>query len=475
MPKKNYSNLSTTILGNNQNYIPFDYSDFVSKSFSSDEYNFQLYSDIIKFLGINYVQKDITTPIKNLKFYENNINPKSKVLNFINFILSSCNKVFHSKRVILTDVYFKYGLLNNMLKILIKGKLKYLFDDFKYKYKIPFKIDKEKRKKCIIGFDSNEFEKLFSELFFKNIPWLFLEGYNEFKEFTLSLPIKEPNVIFSANGIHGNNILKFYYAEKYKKINLLYIMHGGYGFDYYNTPEEYEISCADSYYSIGEPQNTSLKHLPYMGMKSYNNTSTNEGHILYAISEMSRFVYRIEFHAMSDSYLKYNLNWTQEVLKNLTTSIPIKIRMQSANNSFHSLNKIIEQNPQCRVDNFSNSFEEELKKCKLYITNNIATTYLESMSLNKPTIVMISKNVCLFREYSQPYMNMLKDVGILHYSPESVINHINKVYDNIDDWWLSKEVQEVRNTFLKIFMKDDKNWIDKWIIEFNKNLNITKG
>lgn len=470
--KEKYKNIET-VIPSNQSYVPQDYNDFVSKCFSSDEYNLQLYSEIIKICNIKYTEKELLEPLNTLREYKKDINPKRRILNKLNKIFLMVNKIFHKEYLMLTDIYLKYNMFQNMFKIFFKGKIKYLFNDLAFEYKFESKIDKNLRNRKILALNKTEFETIFSQLFYKDIPWLFLEGYQDFKSYVLKLPIKKPKVIFSANGIHGNYILKFYLAEYYKDIKFLYIMHGGYGFEQYNTPEEYEISCANQYYSIGNPQRSYLKHLPYMSVKKTRNIK-NDGHILYAISEMSKYVYRIEFHAMSDSYLKYNLNWTKEVLKNLQPDIGIKMRMQSGQNSFNSLNKLKEIRPTMNIDDFSNSFDEELKNCKLYITNNIATTFLESMTLNKPTIVMISKNVYLFREISQPFMDMLEECKILHYSYESVISHINKNYNNINEWWLCEETQNSRIRFLDMFMKDDESWINSWIREFDKNLNIER-
>ncbi len=468
--KNKYPNITTATVCN-QEYVTLDYSDFVSKCFSSDTFNLQLYTDVIEFLEINHTAKTISKPLKTLEYFENKVSYKWKIFNIFNTITHLINRLFYTKSVLLTNVYFKYDLLTNMFKILFRGKFKYLFDDMNYTYKILVKIDHSARETTVLNFGPSEFEQLFSKLFLKYIPWIFFEGYKEFKNYVLNLPIKKPTAIFSANGIHGNNILKFYYAQYYNDIKMLYIMHGGYGFDYYNTPEEYEISCADQYYTIGKPQRNSIKHLPYM---RFNDDALQSGeHILYAISEMSKYVYRLEFHAMSDSYLKYNLNWAQKLLKNIDQTIPIKLRMQNADNSFNSLKALTIENPRCWVDDFSNSFDIELKKCKLYITNNIATTYLEAMALNKPTIVMISKNVCSFREVAQPYMDMLEDVGILHYSTESAIEHVNHVYKNIDEWWLSDKVQNAKVEFLNMFMKNDEDWINKWLIELDKSLSAS--
>ena len=45
------------------------------------------------------------------------------------------------------------------------------------------------------------------------------------------------------------------------------------------------------------------------------------------------------------------------------------------------------------------------------------------------------------------YFERLKSVGVLHNSPKSAASHLVKIWDNVDEWWFSKEVQGIINDF----------------------------
>ena len=45
----------------------------------------------------------------------------------------------------------------------------------------------------------------------------------------------------------------------------------------------------------------------------------------------------------------------------------------------------------------------------------------------------------------------LRSVGVLHTSPRSAATHLKKVWDGVDEWWFSTEVQKVIGDFNNIY------------------------
>ena len=75
-----------------------------------------------------------------------------------------------------------------------------------------------------------------------------------------------------------------------------------------------------------------------------------------------------------------------------------------------------------------------IKKSRLFISTYNATTYLESMAWNVPTIIFWDENCWELKEEAKPYFELLKSVGIFHNSPESAAKHMTNIWDNVDDW-----------------------------------------
>jgi putative transferase (TIGR04331 family) len=53
------------------------------------------------------------------------------------------------------------------------------------------------------------------------------------------------------------------------------------------------------------------------------------------------------------------------------------------------------------------------------------------------------------KESALPYFKLMKEVGIFHENPRSAAEHISEVWDNIELWWQSDQVQQVRKKFCK--------------------------
>ena len=55
----------------------------------------------------------------------------------------------------------------------------------------------------------------------------------------------------------------------------------------------------------------------------------------------------------------------------------------------------------------------------------------------------------------------MAEVGIYHTSPIAG-NHLNKIVNNVEEWWAQKSVQEARKIFVSKYALFDKNWTKYW-------------
>ncbi|EMG24286.1 putative transferase, LIC12162 family [Leptospira interrogans serovar Copenhageni str. LT2050] len=113
--------------------------------------------------------------------------------------------------------------------------------------------------------------------------------------------------------------------------------------------------------------------------------------------------------------------------------------------------------PTLMYDNGQKSFERLMKKSRICVTTYNATTYLESLGLNVPTIIFWDPTYWELRASASPYFQMLKDAGIFFEDPISAASVLNKIWDNIDDWWQEKERQRIRSIFIEKYCRRVKN------------------
>ena len=77
----------------------------------------------------------------------------------------------------------------------------------------------------------------------------------------------------------------------------------------------------------------------------------------------------------------------------------------------------------------------------------MATTYNESLAANIPTVIYWDPKLWEWDESVESAFLKLESVGIFHNTPESAAKHVGKIWNNLEEWWYSKEVQKERDFF----------------------------
>ena len=100
-----------------------------------------------------------------------------------------------------------------------------------------------------------------------------------------------------------------------------------------------------------------------------------------------------------------------------------------------------------------------ISQSRLVIHGYDSTGMLETLSQNIPTLAFWNDTLERLRDCALPYYQLLIDAGIVHSSSDSVALKVNEVWDDIDQWWWSKEIQEARNSFCERYARESKNRI----------------
>ena len=102
-------------------------------------------------------------------------------------------------------------------------------------------------------------------------------------------------------------------------------------------------------------------------------------------------------------------------------------------------------------------------QAKLIILDHMGTTMLESLHYNIPTIVILDPNIERFRENSLEIMANLEKTKMMFFDIAEATNFINNISNNVDNWWLSDDVQNARNKFVEKYAYLPDNWEKKLI------------
>ena len=100
-------------------------------------------------------------------------------------------------------------------------------------------------------------------------------------------------------------------------------------------------------------------------------------------------------------------------------------------------------------------FYRLLYNSSIIATSNY-TTFLQSFTINHPTLILWPEKFNLISESVNQYFELLKDAGILYHNPESCADKLNDIKYNPIEWWLNDKVQSVKNEFCENMCKNPK-------------------
>jgi putative transferase (TIGR04331 family) len=92
-----------------------------------------------------------------------------------------------------------------------------------------------------------------------------------------------------------------------------------------------------------------------------------------------------------------------------------------------------------------------------------STGILELLSLNVPMMAFWQNGFEHLRDDACQHYKLLVDVGIVHFSAESVSKKINEIWSDIDTWWNSDQVQLARKDFCNVYAKNSTSPIAELI------------
>lgn len=454
---------------NNSIFPNKDYLDY-SYSVLTDKFNNQINLDLISYLKIFKVkfffiksQKSIKNPYTSifinllnnfffkLLFYLNNI-----FLNLIKNIIKNYSVIHNTYFGKLTSFFFQIRL--KQIPIFYKFDIK--------NNNIPnFELRKNKLKVM-----NKKFFKILDHLIFKYMPISYLENFNNY-----SLAVKEvnwpkkPKFIFSSNSFYFNDFFKFWIIEilKKKKTKLITGQHGGSFFiSRFNWQELHQKQISDFIVTWGYKSNK-FKQLFNYKVSNKRIKFNKQGKLLIVNYEINRFsmIHNVNTNFVYSKYLERQLSFLEKLNKNIFVNTIF--RNHPSDYGLEVRDRITNIFPSITFDKI-HDFKNSLNKKRIcYISLN-STTYLETFSLNFPTIICFDEKVDLIREEVKKDFTLLKKVGIYYDDPKLAAEQINKIWNNVDKWWYSKKVQAAVDLFCSKHSRRAQNPVQELTNFFKK-------
>jgi len=425
--------------------------------FNDDELNNILYGLILNEYVID------STKTLNIKF-----NAAHKIFNKQKFNYKNIFriKLFNFSQFFKSD---KWGIIiNSYLPKIEEIKLQCLLNQFPIlwntrNYFSQKEPDISYRKSLSTTFSNNKSDLLTKIIFkyaFEFLPICYLESFIELNEATLNCNLpKSPKFIFTSNNFDTDEIFKLYVAKKIET-GTKYIVgqHGNnYGTHKYLNPTIEEIT-SDKFLTWGWNDNLKSHCETFIFKTITKKKSQNKiGKILF-IQDMP--YHRINFYDNSYEYIKY-LNDQFKLYDKLNIYVKSlsEIRLHSSSKYFNYFEKErwLNHNINVSINYGEIDFYKAIKNSRIVIFTYDSTGFLETLSLNIPTLIYINNNLEYVRDSALEYYQLLIDAGILYTSYEILAKKINQIYDKIELFWNNPDVQNARDIFCNKYSKTINN------------------
>ena len=327
------------------------------------------------------------------------------------------------------------------------------------------------------------FSKIVMASLVKNIPRIYLEDFKECREWMLERYRGKqfPKALLNLNGLLANEYGKFLAAEIAERGGKIFTVQqgGGYGWLRFCWTESHEREISDKFYCWGwaglesDPKLENLPSAKLSNKKRQRGGSSPHNQILLVGTAEPRYLNRFQSFPAGRQWEKYLLD-TCHFLQELAPRFQKEVLYRGFifQYGWDMDKRLITSFPQVKLDDHSRSFQTELLQARLMVIDHPGTTFLEALAANVPSLLFFDAGLWEMRDAIQPYLDALRRVKILHDTPQAAASQLSEVYHQVDEWWFSKPVQEVRAELAARFALTDKQWNQKWLQAIS--LNSTK-
>lgn len=445
-------------------WIPSDFQDFYTQ-YTDDPWNHIVYAECIRLIGIPFTQHhDLSLEIKGT-----NTSPRV-VRRSVQFLLELYARLLPScfNQTAIISAYMPIKQLCKLQQAL--GQLPYIKPPSITV--ISNDTDYHQRELLAQSEAESPFEKLLNKLITKWIPKAYIENFFDLQKSVLAKYPKKPKVIYTANAYQADDSFKIWAAHHAMNgIPLVIGQHGGnMGIARFNQTEDHQVRIADFFTSWGwkkEGYNNVLP-MPALKLTEAIPLSDSRGDVLVTIASYPRYFYCHYSVPVAGQYLNYledQLKFVRSIDSELQTFL--KLRIDHDKYGWDIVERFTHAGVGWAIDREQVSFTKKLNGCRISVSTYNATTFLETLAANFPTIVFFDPKIFEVRSEAEAMINRLREVGILHSTPESAAKLLNSIGNNVDQWWNDSSLQAVRKDFCHQYASVSTDWLNVWRSLFN--------
>lgn len=462
---KTYRITGTTIYAIDEYELATIDSDSAVWASNNDRWNNGLYARILILLGEGKLIKDFISDKSIISFNRPQVagkdTLKKKIRHHLYNLVISFLGLFRRN----TDGFIINSYLNRNENIKLYLKLKqvpqFIATPSYITHITPDHVQRKELADKLSIETPDELISIIYTLVFELMPICFLEGFDEILENIKKLRWpNNPSFIFTSNNFDTDELFKTW-AAQHAESGIKYItgQHGNnYGTYRYMNPAIEEIT-PDKFLTWGWTDGLS-QHTPAFIFKTAGNLHRKRNRLGGLILIEDMLYQRVdtwdraeEFELFFNEQVEFVNGLSEDIRKMLT------IRLHHTHRFLPSF-EIMRWNDcdkNLNVDPGLVDISGLIDDSRLVVFSYDSTGMLETLSQNIPTMAFWMNELKHLRESAKPYYQLLADAGIVHFTPQSIARTINQVWDDIDSWWASDDVQSARIKFCQRYARTTNN------------------
>ena len=325
------------------------------------------------------------------------------------------------------------------------------------------KNDSDKRNELRIKDDGeSEFESFVRKILVEQIPKSFVEGFDAISKATQPKRIgRRPKVIFTSNLHLWNDEFSIWAAHQQEKGTKLVIsQHGGLnGQGLFPTRAEYhENKIADCHLPWGwKSESQSSRNIPALiniGKMRFDDQSKAE-RLLLITDCTYRYGRKPWVSTMdNDTYIGDLQGFVGQLTPNIRSNVVVRLHHHSALYDADHAERWSSFNPGIALDEGEVSMDKLRVQSRIAVCTTLGTSEIEQFGRNFPTLLMLNPLTHPIRSDCRELFSLMKQVGLLHESPQAAAMHIESIWTDTNKWWNQDDVQAVVKQYLARFGRE---------------------
>ena len=432
-------------------------------AFNDDRWNQELNASILRLLKSDRLQvetlpEDVCGPESGqFQLGQSTLQYSStqKIKNWcLNTIIAACEKLCRDQDAFIINSYLPKSTL---LKLqLACGQWPQLWKSSKFvihkQTTYPFRssLSNSFASAC-----SSPIESITRRFLFELIPICYLEELPSLHQVVSQVPWPQnPQYIFTSNSFDTDEVFKLWTAQKVASgIKYFVGQHGNNYGTYRYMVQSIEEVTADKFFTWGwkEPSHT-CEYVPACILKKSKHKKqihNPSGGLLLIELPVDHRINTWDSTKEFEQYFQDQQSLVARLAANARQELTIRL---------HGTARYLRWNEEARWGDWDPALKLELghvpidnliADSRLIIHSYDSTGILETLSANIPTLAFWQNRLDHLRDSAIPYYQLLVDAKIIHFSPITIADMVNEVWEHVDSWWQQEDVQQARELFCK--------------------------